>query len=143
MTFQRPDPRVRFCWIIYTVFAAMVLSGVSAALFRLTILPPWMPRAFTLAWVIAVVLIATVYHPLRYRRMRYAVNEDTIMTSQGLLFTTYRRMPLSAVRHVTAVRGPLERLTGITTLLISATGGHLLIEGVPAEEADKLTQILL
>jgi membrane protein YdbS with pleckstrin-like domain len=142
MEFKRPDPRVRLCWTAYTVAAGIALAGISAVLFQLSILPPWMPRMFTIVWSTASVLIVTVYHPMRYRRMRYAINSEAIAITSGCLFTTYRRMPLSAVRHITAVRGPLERLTGITTLLISATGGRIFIEGIPVAEADRLTRAL-
>lgn len=85
----------------------------------------------------------TVYYPLRYRRMRYAVSKDAIVTVRGMLFSVYRRMPLSAVRHITTLRGPIERMTGLAAVLISATGGHLLIEGLTAAEADRLTKALL
>lgn len=143
MELKRPDRRVKLCWTVYTLAIAIIPLLVSVVAFHLPTLPPWIPKIFTVLWVTALVLILTAIHPLRYRRMRYAVNNGDVISVRGLLFTSYRRMPLSAVRHVTAVRGPLERLTGITVLFISATGGRLLLEGIPADEADKLTQVLL
>lgn len=143
MEFKRPDRRVKFCWTVYTLCAAGIPLVASIVLFRLPILPPSLPHAFTALWVAALAVVLTVYYPLRYRRMRYAVGKDAVVTVRGLLFTAYRRMPLSAVRHITTLRGPAEQMTGLSALLISATGGHLLIEGLTADEADRLTQALL
>ncbi len=143
MEFKRPDRRVRLCWSVYTLCAAIVPLAVSIVLFRLPMLPPWLPRVFTVLWIAALIAVLTVYYPMRYRRMRYAVDKDAVVTASGLLFTVYRRMPLSAVRHITTLRGPAERTTGLAALLISATGGHLLIEGLTADEAERLTQALL
>ncbi len=143
MEFKRPDRRVKLCWTVYTLCAAVIPLTASIMLFRLPTLPPWLPHAFTLLWVAALIATLTVYYPLRYRRMRYAVGKDAVVTVRGFLFTVYRRMPLSAVRHITTLRGPAERMTGLAALLISATGGHLLIEGLTADEADRLTQALL
>lgn len=143
MKFKRPDRRVKLCWTVYTLCAAIVPFVASIVLFHLPMLPPWLPHAFTVFWVFALIATLTVYYPRRYRRMRYAVSNDAVVTAQGFLFTVYRQMPLSAVRHVTTLRGPAERMTGLAALLVSATGGHLLIEGLTADEADRLTQALL
>ncbi len=143
MEFKRPDRRVKLCWTVYTLCAALIPLAASIALFQLPMLPPWLPRAFTVLWIAVLAAVLTVYYPLRYRRMRYTVSKDAIVTVRGMLFSVYRRMPLSAVRHITTLRGPIERMTGLATVLISATGGHLLIEGLTAAEADRLIKTLL
>lgn len=143
MEFKQPDRRVTLCWTVYTLVIALVPLIASVVLFRLPTLPLWVSRCFTVLWSGALVLMLTVYYPLRYRRMRYALGDDAVEAVQGVFFLSHQRMPLSAVRHITAIRGPLERLTGITALFISATGGRLLLEGIPADEADRLTQALL
>ena len=143
MEFKRPDRRVKHCWTIYTLCAALIPLGASVVLFHLSSLPLWTPRIFTLVWISVLVAVLTVYYPLRYRHMRYAISEDAVITERGLVFTIQRHMPLCAVRHITALRGPIERMTGLTAILISATGGYLLLEGLTADEADKITQALL
>ena len=142
MELKRPDRRVTLCWRVYTLIGAVIPLTVSVILYRLS-LPLWIPRLFTALWTLTLAALLTVVYPLRYRRMRYAMDDNGIVTVQGILFTTRRRMPLSAIRHITAVRGPLERLIGITALLISATGGRMWVEGVPADEANKLTRAIL
>ena len=143
MDYKQPNRQVKLCWTVYTLVSALIPLTVSVVLFRLPMLPLWIPRAFTALWVSTLALLLTFYYPLRYRRMRYALNKDTITAVRGVLFVTRQQMPLAAVRHITAVRGPLERLTGICALFVRAAGGQLLLEGIPADEADELMQALL
>lgn len=143
MEFKRPDCRIKLCWTIYTLGVALIPFGASVVLFRLPSLPPWVPQLFTFLWISALIALLSVYYPLRYRHIRYALSEDAVISERGLVFTIHRHMPLCAVRHITVLRGPIERMTGLTTILISATGGYLLLEGLPTDEADKLTQALL
>lgn len=143
MEFKRPDRRVILCWTVYTLCACVIPIVAGIVLYALPLLPEWVSHIFTVLWVTTLTIVLAVYYPLRYRRMRYAVDQESIVTVRGMLFSVYRRMPLSAVRHITTLRGPIERMTGLTSVLISATGGHLLIEGIAADEADKLTKALL
>ncbi len=143
MEFRRPDRRVKLSWTVYTLVVTVIPLIASVVLFRLPMLPLWVPQYFTALWSGALFLILTVYYPLRYRRMRYALGDDTVAAIRGVFFLSHQRIPLSAVRHITVIRGPLERLTGITALLISATGGRLLLEGIPADEAKKMTEAII
>ncbi len=143
MEFRRPDRRVKLCWTVYTLAAAFIPLIASVVLFHLPMLPQWMPPCFTVLWSGALLLILTVYYPQRYRRMRYAIGEGTVAAVRGVFFLSHQRIPLSAVRHITVIRGPLERITGICALLISATGGRLLLEGIPADEAKKMTEAII
>ncbi len=143
MQFKQPNKRLYLCWVIYTLVASVIPLGIGLFLTRLSVLPPRLSYILAVVWTSALVLLLTVYYPLRYRRMRYAVSADAVIVVRGLLFAVHRQMPLSAIRHITTLRGPLERLTGLTTLLISASGGYLFIEGLTADEASALTQALL
>ncbi len=143
MEYKQPDRRVMRCWIAYTIIAALIPLTASAILFQLPKLPLWLPRTFTALWSGTLALLLSVYYPLRYRRMRYAIDKHAITAVRGVFFLSYQCLPLSAVRHVTTIRGPFERLTGICALFIRATGGQMLLEGIPVDDADKLMQALL
>lgn len=140
MEFERPDKRVQLCWSVYALFAAMLPTVVSFVLFRLPIISRFGARLFTVAWCAILLFFLSVYFPLRRRRIRYRIDEDGITVFSGVCFVTRRRMPLSAVRYFTVLRGPLERAFGLTSLLICAAGGRLLLEGIPTDKAEALTR---
>ncbi len=143
MQFKQPNKRVCFCWSVYTLVIAVIVLGIGLLLIQSFALPSRLFFIFMAIWALILFLTLAIYYPQHYRRIRYAVSDDAVIVVRGLLFTVHRQIPLSAIRHITALRGPLERLTGLTTLFISASGGCLFIEGLTANEVSTLTQELL
>ena len=143
MEMKRPDPRVRLSWMLYTVVAALIPAALSLLLFRVSFIPDWIVNLFTALWALLLTLAVTVYFPLRYHRARYGVSDTHIEAVRGVYFISHCRMPMSAVRHITLVRGPLEYLFGLSFVIVSGAGGWLLLEGIPYEEAYALQQRLM
>ncbi len=135
------DRRVGYCRIVYLTMTIPLLTVISVGLFAFVPLPYWVPLFFTLLWCISVVL-AAIYLYLRCRRAAYRIAETTITSVNGVWFRTKRQIPLMAVRHITVLSGPLERRLGITCVLISATGGRLLLDGIPLNESEALVRRL-
>ena len=140
MEHLHPDKRMGFCWSAYALAVAIAPIAASVLLFR------WSLRwALIFAAVLGVTLffLLVVYFPWRCRSIRYCINENSITVESGVFFKSLRRMPLSSVRYVIALRGPLERIFGLSSLLVFATGGRVLIEGIPCETADTLLRRLV
>ncbi len=78
----------------------------------------------------------SLYLWLRRRRLRFAITDGYIRVTHGVWITTQRMIPLAAVRQVTLLRGPIERLCRTAFILVNSTGGYLLIEGIDCRQAD-------
>ena len=52
-------------------------------------------------------------------------------------------MPLSSIKYVMTVRGPLEQLMGLTMLLVFSAGGLIIVNGLTTEEGRRLHDLLL
>jgi membrane protein YdbS with pleckstrin-like domain len=68
-----------------------------------------------LAWVI-------VSPPLAYRRWRFAVADPLMLVRYGIIFHGERAIPISRLQHVDLLRGPVERLFGLATLIVHTAG---------------------
>lgn len=143
MEMKRPDPRIRISWAVYALIVACIPALLSAVLFRLPFIPRWLAIGFTGLWLLALILLLAVYIPLRYRHARYGIDETDLCVISGVYVVSHHHMPLSSVRHVTVIRGPLERLFGFALVWVSAAGGWLLLEGIPAAEAHELSRLLM
>ena len=77
-----------------------------------------------------------LYLWLRRRRLRFAIADGYIRVTRGVWITTQRMISLEAVRQVTLLQGPIERLCGTAFILVNSTGGYLLIEGIDCQQAD-------
>jgi membrane protein YdbS with pleckstrin-like domain len=142
MELNRPHKRVRLTWTVYTLLAAILPGSLSFILFRLPIVPFVIARVFTALWIAMWLFLLIIYLPLRYRCQRYELNDDCIIAVKGVYFSTRRWMPMHAVRHITVIRGPLEKLFDFTYVIISAAGGWLILEGIPTQTATELRQIM-
>ncbi|MBQ4613189.1 MAG: PH domain-containing protein [Clostridia bacterium] len=143
MEFRYPDKRVQICWSVYTVSVTCVPATIGIWLTFIPSLPRWCAVSFNALWCALLLFLLTVYFPRRRKGLRYRVEQSGITVIGGVLTVTRRYIPLSAVRCVIALRGPLERAFGLSTLLVCAAGGRLLIEGIPVADAEALTEKLL
>lgn len=143
MELKRPDPRVRISWAVYAMMLALIPAAVSVLLFRLSFIPRWVAWAFTGLWLLLLLLLLTIYIPLRYRHARYSIGTENLCTVSGVYVVSHHHMALSSVRHITVLQGPLERIFGYAFVLVSAAGGWLLLEGIPAAQAHELSRCLM
>jgi membrane protein YdbS with pleckstrin-like domain len=83
----------------------------------------WAPAV---AWALggAMLLLALVTPPLAYARWRFSVDDRLLSMRYGILFVEERRVPVPRMQHVDLVRGPLERLFGLATLVVFTAGNE-------------------
>ena len=133
--YEKPSPRVIWSWVTLVLAVAIPVTVV-----HLWLLDRFFPRfslAYLLATVVALLYLLLVYLPLRRRNLRFALGEERVTVTGGVVLITSRRMELRSVRQVTLLQGPVERLCHTAFLLVSATGGYLLIEGVDHARAQE------
>ncbi|MBQ4333339.1 MAG: PH domain-containing protein [Clostridia bacterium] len=130
---EKPSPRVLWSWAAAALTAAIPLGVGSALLARYG--APTPALLFTALWVGLMLLTLCVYLPLRRRNLSFSLDEKRVCVTGGVVFITARYMDTRAVRQVTLLQGPVERLCHTAFLLVSATGGYLLIEGLDSDRA--------
>ncbi len=136
---ERPAPQVLWSWLAVLLAIALPLMGCIGWLLWL-FWPTFLPLGAVGCGGVSLLLV--VYLPLRRRRLRFSLVGGVLTVTGGVVFATTRWMRVDAVRQVTLLQGPLERRCGTAFLLVSATGGHLLIEGLEQEQAKEWCQRL-
>jgi len=58
----------------------------------------------------------------RYRALGYALDQDELRTARGTWTRRETVVPLVRVQHIDVVQGPLERLFGVTRLVLHTAG---------------------
>ena len=133
--YEKPSPRVLWSWV--SILIAVAIPHLAVGGWLLWRLFPRLVMPFLLLSVAAVAVIGLWYLPRRRENMRYSLGDQWVTVRGGVLFITSRRMELDAVRQVTLLQGPVERRCDTAFLLISATGGYLLIEGIDRLRAEE------
>lgn len=131
---EKPADCVVWSWVMLLVIVAVPLTATWAV--AVTYLPPSWTWPLWGIWGGTLLLVGGVYLPLRRRNMRFTLSEQDIETIGGVLFITTRRIRCEAVRQVTLLQGPVERRCGTAFLLVSSTGGYLLVEGIRLKTAE-------
>ena len=131
---EKPANCVLWSWVILLVMVAIPHTAALAVV--ATYLPhPWRWPLWVL-WIGGLAVIGWVYLPLRRKRLRFSLSEQGIETTSGVVFTTTRCIRYDAVRQVTLLQGPIERRCHTAFLLVSGTGGYLLVEGIGLKTAE-------
>jgi len=113
------------------VVALLLLLGAGG--FLLGELPPDPAVRSVLGVVLALLLVRLCLVPwLRWRSTRLVVTDERLLLRAGVVRGTSRELPLDDVVDVSTERGPLDRLLGSGTLVLSTVDGEpLVLPGVP------------
>lgn len=89
---------------------------------------------------------AIVLPRLRYRHLRYCVDDDGIAIRRGVWWRADARVPRSRVQHTDVTQGPIERSFGLATLVVFTAGTHharVSLEGLREETARAIRDFLV
>lgn len=113
----------------------------------------WMPNEWRFVPAIAaaallVILLLVVFFwaPRRYQLTGYAKRELDVHFRTGALWRKQTAVPINRVQHVEISQGPIERMLGLSRLMLFTAGGagsDLAIPGLAKETAERLRQDLL
>ena len=84
--------------------------------------------------------------PLAYARWRYSVDAELLLARYGILFIEEKAIPISRLQHVDLYRGFLERMFGLTTLIVftaGTEGAHFRLPGLSLGRARELRDLIL
>ena len=98
---------------------------------------------FTLIAVNGVLAIS--WPALEYGAFRYAVRDDDLLVQSGVLFKRWSSIPHNRIQHVDTRQGPMERIFGLSRLLVFTAAGMSAdgsIPGLRTAEAERLRDLL-
>lgn len=140
---QGLDPAVRYYWLIgalvgavpLTVFVTLLAVGVNELL---TPIPVGNVAAATFGLGS---VLGGVRSLLRYRSWEYVVREESLYLRRGVLTHVRTVVPYVRVQHIDTRRGALERLFGLSSLVVytaGSRGADVTVPGLTPERASAL-----
>lgn len=141
----RPDPRLRTKYFLQLFTAPLLIYlfiVIPLAFMALVMFPPgpWASLIWynTLFWGFIFCFIWAVpgifLIPLYYSRIHYAIQDDEIVVSRGVITLTRRVVPVRAITNASLRRGPYDRLLGIGSVKIETAGQMGAKSGTPSPE---------
>lgn len=136
---MKPQPRILVIWRIHLAVSMAIPAFLNALFFRLSD-PLWV--WITLGWLLIFLALYLVYLPLRYRGMSFAVAGDKILVYNGVLYARVKSIPMGGIQFTTLWAGPLERMLGLCSLILSSAGGQAALPGLRRKDAEALVELL-
>lgn len=147
------DGRVRVRWLVGPTIGSVVVATLLAG-----VLPPvarrvgvdfgFVPggRAGVFASVVVVCLgLAFLWVLCYYRTWRYEVRDDSLYLTRGVVTRVQTIVPYVRVQHVDTRRSPVERLLGLSSLVVytaGSRGADVTIPGLTDDRAADLQRRL-
>ena len=122
--------------------AGGLLLAAAAAAEILVDLPTPLPAGLLVAAVLPILLyLAVLAPPRRYRAWGYGIDGEELRVRRGVWTRVQTVVPLDHVQHIDVSQGPLERLFGITSLVLHTAGtlhSQIVLPGLARETAERI-----
>lgn len=123
----------------YVIAAAAAVVGAAAcAIMRIGI-----AAALISALLIPALLWAVVSLPEIYAAgVVYTRHRDWLMVERGIIWRQAIMVPRGQIQYIRQQRGALERLFGLSTLVLMTSGGRIYMRGLAPEDAQRLRRVI-
>lgn len=123
---QRLDPRVVAYWMVAGLLVVAVLGvaawfGVAELTARYKEHASWIQIAA--ASLLGALALGALFEPvLSFWCWRFAIDHEVLEARYGVVFREEKVIPINRLQHVDLMRGPIERLFGLSTLVVFTAG---------------------
>ena len=123
---KRLDPSAVMLWrvqglvrMLFVGIPMLIAVGVGAStLIRGEI------AAVVVITLIAMNAVFAIFWPaLEYNAFRYTVRSEDLLVQSGVVFRRWSSIPHSRIQHVDTRQGPMERILGLSRLLVFTAAG--------------------
>ncbi len=135
------NPRIRTVWILVAVLIAAFLGTI----FRAAPTDEYAEVPVGVIIFVVLLLLFGTYQLLRYRNWGFEVQDDAVYIEHGVLVHVKKVVPFVRIQHIDSRRGPVERASGLASLVIytaGSRGADVRIPGLTPERADELREKL-
>ncbi|EMA36658.1 PH domain-containing protein [Halobiforma nitratireducens] len=132
------NPRIRFLWIAQGVITAAVLGVVLAAVDQLVVTVP----TAVLAGTVVLVLLAGILYAIRlYQIWQFELQSDALYLERGVITFVETAVPFVRVQHVDTQFGPIERMLGLSSVVVYTAGSRNADVRIPGLTPDRAREL--
>lgn len=130
------SPRVQIAWAVRVLASVSILAVIGRFVAPRVGVDPQLIAGGALALAV----LGLVWVHLRFRVWEFQVRDDALYLERGVVTTVRTVAPHVRIQHVDTSRGPIERVLGLSTLVVytaGSRGADVSIPGLtPAEASD-------
>ncbi|ELY85471.1 PH domain-containing protein [Natrialba taiwanensis] len=134
--------RIRLLWIAEVTIGAVVLGIALAAVDSLLTSVPVAAQAGV---VVAGIVLGSAYAVRRYQVWQFDLQPDALYLERGVVTFVETAVPFVRVQHVDTQFGPIERILGLSSVVVYTAGtrnADVRIPGLTPDRARELQDTL-
>ncbi len=93
--------------------------------------------------IMAICILNAIISPhFRYHRYRYRLDEDSMEIIEGYIFISHSIVPIERIQNLELKQGPIDRMFGVSKMVITTGGADVTARFVAKEIADEMSKKL-
>lgn len=103
-----------------------------------------LPFSVNLIWAVAILIwcVCLIAPFIRYERYRYRFSEEDIDVKEGFIFLHRDIVPIERLHKVALESGPVDRMFGLSKVIVTTAGGDVTIRFLEETTAEKIVERL-
>lgn len=143
MKFQTLNKKAMGCMYAATGLGTMITAAVlTFAMYYFSLFSHPILKAVYGALLLLLAFNGICSPPFRYRRYRYAIDQECIDVREGYLWSTEHIVPVERLHQVALQRGPIDWVFGLTKVMVVTAGGEVTIRFLEYEKAQDIAESL-
>lgn len=143
LSYNKLSTKARGCMLVAeligTIIATVVIMGVWILVREAATFIP----AFLVYGIVAVIWISCIVTPfVRYERYRYRFTDEEIDVKEGIIGIERNVVPIERLHKIAMQSGPIDRMFGLTKVIVTTAGGDVTIRFLEVELAEKIVEHL-
>ena len=141
---ERLHSRIRLVWAGGAVLLGLLVAAAGWLVLRFVpVLLSWLGPAelVVLAVAAAVGVLGLLHAFARYRVWRFELQEDALYLERGVITRVETAVPYVRVQHIDTQRGPVDRLAGLSSVVVytaGSRGADVTVPGLAPDRARRL-----
>lgn len=143
MKFQTLSKKAMGCMYAATLLGIAIAAAILTFIMYYFSLFSYPILSALYAFLILTLVIDGIFSPpFRCRRYRYAIDEECIDIKEGYLWLEEHIVPIERLHQISMEQGPIDRIFGLTKVIVTTAGGEVTIRFLEYEKAQQITESL-
>ncbi len=140
------DPKAKSCMRVVSAIWNLILFAVTTVVLMILSSEGVIGDSFFIGIAVTVFAFCLIYvivaPTVRYKRYKYYIDEDMLVVVEGLFFVTKSIAPIERIHQIAVKRGPIDRMYGISNVVVTTAGGEVKIAFLDNDVAEEIADRL-
>lgn len=141
--YEKLSKKARNCMLVNEIISGVVMT-VIFFIIQMILKSTDFKMVANLIWIVIILewVVCIVLPFVRYERYRYRFTDEEIDVKEGFLFVNRNVVPIERLHKVAMASGPIDRIFGLSKVIVTTAGGDVTIRFLENEKAEKIVDTL-